>query len=567
VTLDKTWRPGPALFAAAVAAHILLLEWLGPSAVLTPKLDANVYLDLARSLWVEGKYESAVGKVYPPGYPMLIAPVFAVASNSLRFALIYALHGLLIGAGSLTLFPALREHLGARGAWIALSAAQGLAGVTIHSIHPRSEALFTALCLAAAGAAWRLGRRSDPGSALLLGLLCGLSLATRRTGIVLIAALVVVFVARALARRSGGLRTDAILAAAAALGVAVGLVPEAVATALHGDALKSYSDGVLGSHLGAGPRALASPRGTAIALDVGATHLVYYVTSTLGMPLILFTALGARRIRDRLDAATLHLAGFTLLATLGLAAASSLHVIRYWLRRDLEAGYDLYPRYLDPMEPGLILVGFALAGATLAGTAKDRLRRYAPALAVTSTLLAAVKTMEFPRGYRLPWPRQISPHVAAEWLFSAEALAVLIVFVALVASGWLQRYRTLVLALLVGWLLSTHLVENWIQSGPARPKMPLVLQLDVVKADPTRTLALVPQKAGRQATYLLSWKTDHDVWIISRDEVEDWVDDHPDGLVLGVQEMPLPLPVVERYKRWVVYGTGAAASPVAPSGL
>lgn len=561
---EQDWRPGPWLFGCAVVLHIWLLQYLGPSTTLNEGLDANVYLELARNLWVEGRYVSSVGKVYPPGYPMLIAPLFAFSSNALRFWMFYTLHGLLIAGGSLTLFGLLRQRVGARAAWITLALAQWLAGVTIHALHPRSEALFTALALAAAGAAWRLGRRGDPRSAALLGLCCGFAVATRRTGLALLGALVLLHIGRSLlASRRGRLRHEVDLAGAALSGVVVGLIPELLASILRGGAIRAYSDGVLSTHLGAGVRALGSDLGAQVVFDVTATHIAYYVTSTLAMPLVLLTALAAPSVRQKLDRGALHVVAFTALAAAGLAAASSLHVIRYWLRRNLEAGYDLYPRYLDPMEPGLVLVGFAVAGAALSGDLRARLKRFAPGLLLAAALLLIVLEMARPRGYRLPWPQHVSNlpfQLGGEWLFTFESAAVLVLFAVLVATRQLGRVGTVALVVLLSWVLSFHLVARWVDKGPPEPPPPVVLTLDSLQVDPTGPVALVMLSRARDDIYRLSWKSNHDLYIIRCSEIGVWVQAHPEGLLVALGETPLPLPEIERFKRWRVYGTGEAGS-------
>ena len=170
----------PLLFALAVVAHVGLMVWLGNPWPGGLKSDGNVYLELAQNLWFHGEYGSRVAVTYPPLYPMMIAPTFAIAGNTARFAAIYALHALWIAGASLLLWPMLRDALGGRRAWLVLAGAQLLGGATIACFHPQTETLFTALLIAATGLTYLAFKAPSPGRWFALGLACGLALATRR---------------------------------------------------------------------------------------------------------------------------------------------------------------------------------------------------------------------------------------------------------------------------------------------------------------------------------------------------------------------------------------------------
>jgi len=442
------WRPGPSLFAAAVLAHIVLLEVLGPSSVLTPKLDANVYLELAQNLWREGRFVTGSGKVYPPGYPLLLSPLFAIESNGFRFALIYALHGLLLAGGAWTLRPLVRDLAGERLSWIAIASAQLLAGTTVHALHPRTETLFTALVMVSVALVYRLARAPDRRGALALGVVVGFMLATRRTGLAFAAAAAVMFALRfAAARPRGRLREEASLALAAALGGLLGFSPELLVTLMEGP-VKAYSEGVLGSHLGAGLDALGSGKARIIIAASAAQHLSYYALSSLGLAILVPAALLSRpEARPDLPPGVAQTTLYTGLGALFLAALSTLHVVRYWLRRDLEVGYDLYPRYLDPLEPVWLLLGFGLACAVMRG---GRLRGALGGIVATLGLVVIAGEVVRPRGFRLPWPNLVRDRLHwpfdPNWYFTVQCVVVLVLFGLLLVRGRLGRWWVPLLA-------------------------------------------------------------------------------------------------------------------------
>ena len=78
------------LFVVAVLAHLGFALGVGQSAPAGRYQDVNVYLELAQNLWHEGFFGSRVNnRPYPPGYPMAIAPTFALGSNAARFVKIW----------------------------------------------------------------------------------------------------------------------------------------------------------------------------------------------------------------------------------------------------------------------------------------------------------------------------------------------------------------------------------------------------------------------------------------------------------------------------------------------
>ncbi len=530
---DRRWRPGPVLFAAAVVGHIALLRALGPSAVVSPSLDANVYLELAQTLWREGRYETVLGKTYPPAYPMLIAPLFALDDNGLRFTLVYVLHGLLLAGGALALLPLARELAGERRAWLVLTASQLLAGVTVHAVHPRTETLFTALAMVAVALVHRLARRPGVEAAVMLGATLGLMVATRRTGLAFAGAGVAVLAARVVASRgTGRLREELRTAALVGLGALAGLAPELFVTALQGEAVQAYGDGVVGRHLGAGVDAIRRPEVGRIAIQVGAQHLSYFVLSTGGLALLVPVALGKRGAH--LSPGVRAAAWFTALAGLGLALLSTLHVVRYWVRRDLEKGFDLYARYVDPLEPVWVILGFGVACA-LAGA--GRLRATAPWLAAAAITAYSAGGVYRPRGYRLPWPDHVEERLhwpgSPEHFLQVVTFAVLVLLAVALSRRLAERPGALVVVIAVGWLISAHLVVNWVRYGAPNVEIPAVLVEGPLAEAPRADVAVaVGKDRKRKHVYALPFKTDHRISLIEASTAPDWRREHPEGFVV-----------------------------------
>ncbi len=526
---------GPRLFVAAVVVHVLLIQFLGPAGIVNPKLDSNVYLDLAQNLWREGRYDTGLGKVYPPVYPMVLSPFFAIESNALRFNAIYTLHGVLLAAASLALLPLLRDLAGERRAWSALAAAQLLAGVTLHARNTRTEALFTALVLVSVGLAYRFAKRPDARSAAGFGLVLGLMVATRRTGLAFVAAGAALLAGRALwAWRTGGdVRDELRWVGFALAGAFVGFAPELIVSALREAPVQAYGEGVATGHLSAATRAIESPRGWGILYRSASQHLLYYPLSSAGLALLVPAALVSRRagISDPVRQAV----AFVAAGGLALAAMSTLHVVRYWLKRDLERGWDLYPRYLDPMEPVWLLVGFGLACAW-AGDARSRRLAIAPWLVGTLVCVYLADRILFPRGGRLPWPLQIEN---LGWPFEGkyflQALCVLVVvaFAADFARGTAKRTSMLLTAVALSWMLSAHLLVRWARLGLPAPDVPELLTTGPLRDAPTADVAvLIPPEGSREAIYPFGFKTDHRLVFLRAPDLPAWEARHPAGYVL-----------------------------------
>ena len=69
------------LFVVAVVAHLVAVVTLGKAAPGGLRADVNVYLELASNLWEHGEYGTRVSVTYPPLFPMLVAPFFAIESK------------------------------------------------------------------------------------------------------------------------------------------------------------------------------------------------------------------------------------------------------------------------------------------------------------------------------------------------------------------------------------------------------------------------------------------------------------------------------------------------------
>jgi len=525
-----------------VARVVLLVGYGGPPR--HPRLDVNNYLELALNLWRDGTYGSVVSTDYPPLYPFLVAPTFALSSNDLRFAIIYGAHALLLAGASLTLLPMLRSAMSERSAWLTLAAAQFLAGAGYHALWARSEALLMALFCAATGAVWWALDRPSSRRWFVVGVLCGLAVACRRTGLVVPAAATIV----ALMHPGRG---RAVLALAA--GTAIGLGPEVAAAWLHGGTLRTYHDGVVASHLSAVTRMWATPERIDLAVSTAARQLVYPLVAFAGAPLVL---LGWARRRAELPRPLAGASAFALLGLLGLAALSTLHILRYAYGRPDAEAWHVYPRYLDPAETAVILCAVAVA-AHRRDAHPWSAWWFVPAALV---VLPAVPTTRF-RGSRVAPLRLFEGTPLESWypyLLAVLAGAVLIALV--LARGRYGRASTVVAAVGLGWMISFHFVgdvDRWSRATPVPP----ILRTAAVAAAPDAPLAVLVRRRPihKRELYGPGFRSDHDVYWVPLREIPAWLEAHPDGFVLTrtFERAPghrLGLTLSAATKRWAVWG-------------
>jgi len=551
------WLP-PLLFLLAVSLRVVWVLVLGKPWPSGLRADCNVYLELAQNLWLTGTYGTRVSVTYPALYPMVIAPLFGMADNVRRFYVIYALHGVMLGAASLTLWPMLREHLGRARAWYALAAAQLLAGTTIHAFHAQSESLFAALFTAAVGVAYMAYQRPSGLRWIALGLLCGLAVSTRRMALVLPLTLGLLLAHDLVASLREGSRLPWRRTLALAAGFAVGLIPEAVGAALHGEMLQPYGESSAMSHLKAGGGALR----LAVTAQTAGRHIAYLCAITLGMPLILALAAldpALRRPEARPLSRALAFVGY---AGLGMVALTSLHIVRYTFKVGFDRGWHLYPRYVDPLDLALVAVGLA-AGAWLTtrgrfsgADARRRLLAMVPWCIIAAGTTLAAGPLLRSRGGRLPSMKileGIGLGPVAPWLFAAFCLLVIALALAFWRSGRTATVAAVLVASVLSWTVSAHSVYSRAIAPKTRDVAPAILRTPPLEADPRAPVAVLVGKVGAYSRkyYEPAFRSDHPVWFISRDEVAAWVDEHPDGLVLVAQgDAPPPLKRVARARGW-----------------
>lgn len=557
------------LFLLAVSLRVVWVLVLGKPWPSGLRADENVYLELAQNLWLSGTYGTRVSVTYPALYPMVIAPLFAIADNARRFYVIYALHGVLLGAASLSLWPLLRDHVGRARAWYTLAAAQLLAGTTIHAFHAQSESLFAALFTAAVGVAYLAWKRPSVVRWLGLGLLCGLAVSTRRMALVLPLTLALLWVHDLVASLREGTRLPWRRTLVLAVGFTVGLLPEVIGAALHGDALQPYGESSALSHLKAGGGALR----LAVTVQTAGRHIAYLCAVTLGMPLVLaLVALdpGLRRPAARPLARTL---GFVGYAGLGMVGLTSLHIVRYTFKVGFDRGWHLYPRYVDPLDLALVVVGIAGAawlltsGRFSGADARERLLAMVPWSIVAVGLSLAAGPLLRSRGGRLPSMKilqGIGLGPVAPWLFAAFCLLVIAL-----ALWWWRRGRTatvatVVLAALLSWTVSTHSVYFRALAPSKRDPAPAILRTPPLEQDPRAPVAVLVGETGAYSRkyYEPAFRSDHPVWFVMPGEVDAWVDAHPDGLVLVLQgDAAPPLKRVARAGGWRAYVSPAEEEP------
>ncbi len=557
------------LFLLAVSLRVAWVLVLGKPWPSGPRADENVYLELAQNLWLTGTYGTRVSVTYPALYPMLIAPLFAMADNARRFYVIYALHGVLLGAASLSLWPLLRDHLGRARAWYTLAAAQLLAGTTIHAFHAQSESLFAALFTAAVGVAYLAWKRPCAIRWVGLGLLCGLAVSTRRMALVLPLTLGLLMLHDLVAALREGTRLPWRRVVALAIGFGCGLLPEVAGAALHGEMLQPYGESSALSHLKAGGGALR----LAVTAQTAGRHLAYLCAVTLGMPLILaLVALdpGLRRPEARPLARTV---GFVGYAALGMVGLTSLHIVRYTFKVGFDRGWHLYPRYVDPLDLGLVVVGVAGAawlmthGRFSGADARQRLLALVPWSIVAIGLTLAAGPLLRSRGGRLPSMKilqGIGLGPVAPWVFAAFCLVVIGLALWWWRSGRTATVTTVVLASLLSWTVSTHSVYSRALAHSKRDPAPAILRTAPLEQDPRAPVAVMVGEVGAYSRkyYEPAFRSDHPVWFVAPGEVVSWVDEHPGGLVLVLQgDAAPPLRRVARAGGWRAYAPLAQEEP------
>ncbi len=500
---------------------------------------------------------------------MTIAPAFAIDGAADRLLAIFVGHGLLLGLAALALFPMMRRALGARSAWLCLAAAQFFAGTTYHAMSTRSEVLFGALICFAAAAVYAAFERDGGARWLVVGLCCGLAIACRRTALALPVAVVVVLAVDAVAGRPRGLRTFARRCALVAAGGALGMLPEVVASALHGGAIETYHPGVVRSHLSPFTRMWATRARTWFALQTFLRQPLYEVVAFAGAPLVIAIVLCGRSFVRRVPRSLVAAAGFTLLVGLGLAALSALHILRFAYGNPGTPPHHLYPRYLDPVETAMILTAVAVAAALLRDRLEGEERELVRAAPAPWILPLGLVTWVSGAAWRFRGGR-----LAPRWYFEDTALygsyhlvlmgAVLLMLVALMAWWSLGRYGTVWTVLgaaVLGWALSLHIILRPGRFAERAPEPLEVLRSGPARASPRAAVAIpVSSRAETPRRYYEpAWRTDHAFHWPRADELGPWVEAHPAGFVLTRGGEPAPEPslglrLAAVSDAWVLWG-------------
>ncbi|GEM_PF-1137283 len=542
---------GAAVFAlAALTRTALLVATASPPARF--RLDVNNYLELALNLFRDGSYGSRVSTDYPPLYPMFIAPAFAIDSNSLRFAAIYGLHGLVLALATLSLFPMLRSAVGARSAWLSLAAAQLLLGATYHAMSTRSEVLFTALLCFATAAVWAAFRSDRARTWALVGFVAGLAIACRRTALVVpVAVGIVVFVEAFATRPLGdGVKTVLRRAVPLGLGLAVGLLPEAIATWIHGGSIETYHRGVVGSHLSPFTRMWATRARMWLAVQTGLRQPIYQLVVFGAAPLVLAATLLSRAQIRRLPRPLAAASGFTLLVGLGLAAMSALHILRYAYGNPEAHPFHLYPRYMDPIETAMVLSAVGVAGALWRLTGDASRREELRTLLVPWILPLGILTWISGAAWRVRGGRfaprwyfedtLMHPHYHV--LLMLGALGMLVAVLAWWSLGKYGTAWTVVGVVALGWATSMHVVlrpDRFV--GEGLPPLPVLLSEPAI-ASPEAPIAVPVRRRAfnPRELYAPAWRTDHPIFWPQLRELPTWLADHPDGFVITRRWEPDP---------------------------
>lgn len=558
-------RLPPLLFAAAVIGHCVVLNILGFPSPGGPTADANVYLELALNLWQEGTYGTKVAITYPPLYPMVLAPTFAIGSNALQFATIYTLHGLFLALGTLTWLPMLTHHLGRERAWLALALVQFAGGATLHGYNAQTEPLFTALLTGAVGLAWSAWQRPRWWLWPLIGLLAGLAVCTRKMGLVLPMALTLLIAADAWSWVRGRGPFPGGRAVLIGLGLAVGLIPDQVADALHGATVQPYGEGAAKSHLNAGLRAAKSWNTAFLMTQIGLRHLAYLAAATLGAPLVIGAAL-SRFGQPRPSLALNRTLQLVTWVTAGSIAMTTLHMTRYWLRPG-RTGWDLYPRYVDPVEPALLLLGLVAATWLFANRPATswrlRLLPTIPWLGLAALGFILSGPLDRTRGGRLLRTPLLAKRLnglvdglgdVAPFLFIIVGALLLVLWAWRQARGRTALLTHLALAIAISWAISYHSPLSRLLDTP---RTPAIVQATSLQAAPRADLAVVVQRPGASSRkyYEPAFRSDHTVWFITKRDIKAWTKEHPTGYVLYLKGDPelTGLELRQRSAEWLIY--------------
>jgi hypothetical protein len=288
-------------------------------------------------------------------------------------------------------------------------------------------------------------------------------------------------------------------------------------------------------------------------------HLAWTLLATAGAPLLIAVGvLGRKEDRWRWgpagDPAALALGAFAVLAWLGMTTLSVLHVARYQFGGHKHPGWDLYPRYVDPAEP-ILIVGALVVVAGLASV--DRRRTWTVAVVAALVVAAVSWPLDTVRGARLPdaaqWRKWGLGGLAPAMLAAPMLLLVL-------AQGWAfvtRRTATwgLVLMLAGGWCLS--LKSPLARARPSSWTPPAVLAAPPIADDPEAPLAVYVRRKSnfRRYYYEPAFRSDHPVdWLRGSEELQGWLAEHPDGFVLThTKDKAIKLPVLARAGRWRIH--------------
>ena len=567
VDTGASWsKAAPLVFVITVGLHCWFLARLGFPSPGNPHADTNVYLELAQNLFRDGTYGTRVSVTYPPLYPMVLAPLFAIADNASRFAAIYVTQGLFMAAGSLALLPLLKDSLGRTRAWLCLALLQCLGALLYHGYVSQTESLFLSLLLAASGFAWMAWKRPEGRAWLGLGFFCGLAICTKRTGLVLPVALTLLLVHDTLAaiREQGRLPLRRALLIACGLGL--GLVPEFVATQLHEGFISPYSGGPVQGHLKAGVRAFYSFSNLALFLQVGMRHIAYLnITSFSGLIVIAALLLGhGFRPQPGMPRPLERFLGFVGYTSLGLVAMTTLHIARYRFGRPHLPGWDTYARYVDPAEA--LLVVASLVGATWWLRQSDetgwpRIKRVLPWVALNGLFLALSGPIHRPRSSRVPHLSVLDDYgfssEIAPWVVPMFGGVVLVIWLLVWARLKAGKLTLVACAVLFSQLMSMHSPVGRIKTGWDGSKVPNVLKLEVMERNPDAPLAVLVRKVGKnsRSCYLPAFRSQHEVFFLhSEQEVVAWIKDNPQGFALSRRKDPrLKLRQVAKTSKWRVY--------------
>lgn len=570
----RAWR----LFMALAVVKAVAVLALGRDFLYSPQLDANVYLEVAHNLLQRGWYGSLVHRPYPPGYPLFALPAVALGRPDLLFPALYLLASAATSAACALLPGWLQGPLGGRARAVRFAAFVQLApALFLHHLVPQSEVLYAAIGIAGVAALAAAVARDRGGAWIAFGATLGLGLATRRFGVVPVAAALLLGVAWALGSwRAGfpgglkGLRRLALVAG----GFALGALPEVGVLAAQGTFVQPYSHGAAERHASALLRALSTGEGILHgAVPTLARQSAYLVLLTAGAPAVLAAslALAAARRRDptrAMPAPLLATSAFVLLVTLGGVALTSAHILHHFGHPVM---YHLYPRYLDPVEVPL-LAAAAAASAWALGPGEGSPRRLALWIAGAGLLAPLVGEVTRIKGARVVY--------LVDWLVDRGvpsgpwALAALTVWTVAVGAGAAARGRwrgsaALGVVLPLAWLLALAGVGREFDLSRQRVRAtPRILRVPPVAERPLAPLAvLVDRKASRgRAYYSLFWKVPNPLWILSPGEEAAFFARHPDGFLIASAAQRVPARRLRRAASWVAYGApGQETEPPAAS--